>query len=172
MVVTSFWIDLEGLFSLETSMLVRFGPCCFYFGKELDLKNICFWDSSQTIPINKVLKMTIESFHGLGEKSMCLCFVHVKPRCFSISLLSVFTCKSLNPSCTDPVPKDEPTLVPNLIVEPFCFYGKYFACIIRKIDFRLHIEESFTFCFYNEEKVFLFVLRGRNWSKSTLIFSI
>ena len=65
----------------------------------------------------------------------CFChgYLRVKTRLFGIFLFEFFTCKRLNPSYTDPIPKSDPKLVPNSIVEPFCFHNedKVDVCLLE-----------------------------------------
>ena len=102
MVGEPFWIDLEGLFILGASILVHFGPFCFYFGKNWNWKNRLFKIDSNQSPLYKMLKMTIGSFHGFGKKSILTWFSRVKSGFFGISWFFDFTCKSLNSSYIDP----------------------------------------------------------------------
>ena len=113
--------------------------------------------------------MTIGSFHGFEVTNR---FRHGFYK-LNIGRLvfpgfSFFTCQNLNPSYTEPISKNEPTLVPKLIVELFCCRrnsGSLFliirkmmrVCIKMRIEFGFYIGETLISCFYNQEQLFVFV---------------
>ena len=65
-----FWIDLEDLFILETSILVHCGPSCFNFGENRISKSQHFKTDSNQPPSYKMLKMIIGSRHDFDNRSI------------------------------------------------------------------------------------------------------
>ena len=123
MVGEPFWIDLEGLFILGASILVHFGPFCFYFGKNWNWKNRPFKIDSNQSPLYNMFGMAIGSFHGFGKKSTLTWFSRVKSKFsvfpgFSNLLVKVWILLILI------LDKKSSKPVQSLIVEPYCFYNE------------------------------------------------